>query len=151
MMALIVDDEAIARQVVAEHLEAIPELRIAGEAQTGEEALELIQRLHPDIVFLDIQLPGMTGFDVIRNLGEAPKPVFILVTAYDEHAIRAFDAGAVDYLLKPVREERLRQAVERARRRAGNEKLQTDFKRRVLEADPAGESGSGGKVVGRSG
>ncbi len=151
LAALIVDDEPIARQVVAEHLEGISGLRLAGEAGTGEQAFELIEQLRPDIVFLDIQLPEMTGFDVIRNLGEGRKPIFVLVTAYDQHAIRAFEAGAVDYLLKPVRRERLLQAVERARQRAGNQKLASEFERSVLRADPAGEFGGMGKIVGRSG
>ena len=85
----------------------------------AEEALEMIRELRPDLVFLDLQMPVMSGFEVVRNL-EAPLPVIVIITAFDQHAIQAFEAGAVDYLLKPVSEERLFKAVDRARSLLGH-------------------------------
>jgi two-component system LytT family response regulator len=116
MKTLIVDDEPIARRVLREELEAFPEVDVIGEAENGRQALERISELRPDLVFLDLQMPVMGGFEVVRNLGHDHIPVIVIVTAYDEHAIHAFDAGAVDYLLKPVSDARLRKAVERAQR-----------------------------------
>src|ERR1700687_3140529 len=116
MKTLIVDDEPIARRVLREELEAVPEVEIVGEAENGKQALQKIAELKPDLVFLDLQMPVMGGFEVVRKLGGGHLPVVVIVTAFDQHAIEAFDAGAVDYLLKPVGEERLRKAVERARR-----------------------------------
>jgi two-component system LytT family response regulator len=115
MKTLIVDDEPIARRVLREELEAVAEIKIVGEAENGRQALEQIAELKPDLVFLDLQMPVMGGFEVVRNLGAGNLPVIIIVTAFDQHAIEAFDKGAVDYLLKPVGEVRLRKAVERAR------------------------------------
>jgi DNA-binding LytR/AlgR family response regulator len=114
MKTLIVDDEPIARRVLAEELEAFPEVALAGEASNGKQALLKIAEIRPDLVFLDLQMPVMSGFEVIQNLQSAPPPVVVIVTAFDQHAIRAFEAGAVDYLLKPVNAVRLKKAVERA-------------------------------------
>jgi two-component system, LytTR family, response regulator len=116
MRTLIVDDEPLARKVLREELELLPNIQIVGEAEAGETALDLIGSLRPDLVFLDLQMPGVGGFDVIRQLGSGPLPVIVVVTAYDQYAIRAFEAGAIDYLLKPVGHERLRTAVQRAER-----------------------------------
>jgi DNA-binding LytR/AlgR family response regulator len=114
--ALIVDDEPVARRVLREELEAHPGIVVAGEAADGPRALEAIGALKPDLVFLDLQMPEMNGFEVIQRLPKGSHlPVFIIVTAYDRYAIQAFDAGAVDYLLKPVRQNRLAQSLERAR------------------------------------
>jgi DNA-binding LytR/AlgR family response regulator len=115
MKTLIVDDEPIARRVLREELESVPEVAIVGEAENGRQALERIGELNPDLVFLDLQMPVMGGFEVVRNLGGGRLPVVVIVTAFDQHAIEAFDTGAIDYLLKPVSEARLRRAVERAR------------------------------------
>jgi two-component system LytT family response regulator len=114
MRTLIVDDEPIARQIMREQLGAFPEVEVIGEAADGKEALEKIRKDRPELVFLDLQMPVMGGFEVVRALGPGPVPVWVIVTAYDEHAIQAFESGAVDYLLKPVSEARLRKAVERA-------------------------------------
>jgi two-component system, LytTR family, response regulator len=115
MKTLIVDDEPIARQILREELAAFPEVSIVGEAENGRQALAQIQELRPDLVFLDLQMPVMGGFEVVRSLGGGERmPIVVIVTAYDEHAIEAFDAGATDYLLKPVSEARLQKAVERA-------------------------------------
>lgn len=120
MRALIVDDEPVARKVLREELELIDSIEIVGEADDGETALSKISSVKPDVVFLDIQMPGMSGFDLLDRLGQGHLPAVIMVTAYDQHAIRAFEAGAVDYLLKPIGQQRLVQAVERARRIARN-------------------------------
>ncbi len=124
MRTLIVDDEPIARRVLAEELEAFPQVELAGEAANGKQALLKIAELKPDLVFLDLQMPLMSGFEVIQNLSSAPPPVVVIVTAFDQHAIRAFEAGAIDYLLKPVNGARLQKAVERAQ----------SLQRRPLEA-----------------
>jgi DNA-binding LytR/AlgR family response regulator len=112
---LIVDDEPIARQILREDLELVPGIQIAGEAADGFEAVEAVRELSPDLVFLDLQMPGLGGFDVVRRLRRSGHvPMFVIVTAYDRYAIEAFEAGAVDYLLKPISPERLAQAVDRA-------------------------------------
>lgn len=112
---LVVDDESIARQVLRDELELIPEIQIVGEAANGTEALHKIMNLQPDLVFLDLQMPDMGGFEVIQNLSGTHLPVVVIVTAYQQYAIKAFEAGAIDYLLKPVRGERLHKAVERTK------------------------------------
>jgi len=112
---LVVDDENIARQVLREELELIPEIQIIGEAAGGKEALHKIMNLQPDLVLLDLQMPDMGGFEVIQNLSGTHLPVVVIVTAFHQYAIKAFEAGAVDYLLKPVRAERLQKAIERAK------------------------------------
>ena len=113
MKTLIVDDEPIARTILRGELEHFPEICVIGEAEDGKKALHMIRTLRPDLVLLDLQMPVMSGFEVVRNL-EAPLPIIVIVTAFDQHAIQAFEAGAVDYLLKPVSEERLARAVDRA-------------------------------------
>ena len=116
MKILIADDEPVARQVLREHVEAIPQLEIAGEASTGKETLQRILDLDPDVVLLDQQMPELDGLAVVRSLRGAHTPLIIFVTAYEQHALEAFEVGAVDYLLKPVRRERLEKAIEKARR-----------------------------------
>src|SRR6516162_8830815 len=115
MKVLIVDDEPIAREVLREELELSPEVLVVGEAGDGREALQKIANLQPDVVFLDLQMPVMSGFEVVRNLTGPSLPVIVIVTAFDQHAVDAFEAGAIDYLLKPVGELRLRKSVERAK------------------------------------
>jgi DNA-binding LytR/AlgR family response regulator len=112
---LLVDDEPIARKVLREELEELPDVDVIGEAENGAQALERIDALNPDLVFLDLQMPGMDGFEVVRNLAGANPPCIVIVTAFDQHAIQAFEAGAIDYLLKPVGQERLVKCVERVR------------------------------------
>jgi two-component system, LytTR family, response regulator len=106
----------VARQVLREHVEAIPSLEIAGEASTGKETLQRILDWDPDVVLLDQQMPELDGLAVVRSLRGAHTPLIIFVTAYERHALEAFEVGAVDYLLKPVRRERLEKAIEKARR-----------------------------------
>lgn len=115
MKILIVDDEPVARQILRELLEEIRGVTLAGEAASGLEAVELISRLAPDVVLLDLQMPGLDGFSVARTLRGARLPLVIYVTAFENHALQAFETGAVDYLLKPVRRERLAGALDKAR------------------------------------
>ena len=150
MKALIVDDEPIARQVLREELELFPEVQIAGEASDGREALQKIAQLRPDVVFLDLQMPAMSGFEVVRNLNGPALPVIVIVTAFDQHAIEAFEAGAIDYLLKPVSEARLRKAVERAGHLIGKPAEIAAHTDRIAAAQPSSAPRSR-KVVGRSG
>lgn len=116
MRALIVDDEPIARRVLREELEVLDSVDVVGEAENGEAALSLLNSKAPDVMFLDIQMPVMNGFELLSRMQGGRMPVVVMVTAFDQHAIRAFEAGAIDYLLKPVSQERLGQAVERASR-----------------------------------
>jgi two-component system, LytTR family, response regulator len=116
MRVLIVDDEPIARQVLREELDAFDDVEVVGEAENGGSALGLIATLHPQLVFVDLEMPVMNGFEMIEHLVGTPAPVIVVVTAYDQHAIRALDAGAIDYLLKPVGQARLAQSLQRARR-----------------------------------
>jgi len=113
--ALIVDDEPLARQRVRMLLSEEPEVEIIGEGADGVQAVADIQTLHPDLVFLDVQMPEMNGFDVLEKLPRETLPAIIFTTAYDEHALHAFDAHALDYLLKPYKPERFKQAIARAR------------------------------------
>jgi two-component system LytT family response regulator len=151
MKALIVDDEPIARRVLREDLEAIPYVTIVGEADNGKQALQQIAELKPDLVLLDLQMPVMGGFEVVRRLGGGHLPVVVIITAFDQHAIEAFEAGAVDYLLKPVGEARLRKAVERARRLHGNPlDVANELANIALAAAPA-NSVADRKIVSRNG
>ena len=115
LRVVIVDDEPLGRQRVADLLAAEQDIEIAGVAENGQTAIELIRRVHPDLVFLDVQMPGLSGLDVARRLG-AEMPPTIFVTAYDQHALKAFDLAAIDYLVKPFDDERFEQALKRARR-----------------------------------
>lgn len=115
--AVIVDDEPLAREGVRLHLEDEHDIDVAGEAGGGEEAVSLIEEVRPDLLFLDVQMPGLDGFAVLEAIGAEDMPVTIFTTAYDQFAVRAFDAHAVDYVLKPYDGERFHRAVERARER----------------------------------
>ncbi|NRB61020.1 MAG: response regulator [Winogradskyella sp.] len=108
---VIVDDEAAGRQLIKEYLEDYPELILLGEANNGVDAVKIINEFKPDLVFLDIQMPGMTGFDVLTHLEELPQIIFS--TAYDQYALKAFEVHAVDYLLKPYTKDRFKVAVDR--------------------------------------
>ncbi len=115
LRTMIVDDEPIARQILRDELAGFSDVEVCGEAPNGIDALAMIPRLKPDLVLLDLQMPGLGGFDVIHRLPREALPFVVIVTAYDQHAVRAFDAGALDYLLKPVSRERLEKTLERAR------------------------------------
>ena len=111
---LIVDDEKLARERIRTLLAGHDSLEVIGECSDGEEALTAIEEYRPDLIFLDIQMPGADGFDVARALTDGPLPGIIFVTAFDQHALDAFEVNAIDYVLKPIRAERLGKAVERA-------------------------------------
>lgn len=115
LRTIIVDDEALARRGLRHRLTGIDDVDIVAEARNGREALQLIENERPDLIFLDIQMPGMDGFDVLRALEPERMPVIIFVTAFDDYAIQAFEAHALDYLLKPIDEQRLGDALDRAR------------------------------------
>jgi len=123
---LIVDDEPIARRGIRQQLRSEADLEVIGEYGDGAAAIEAITGLAPDLVFLDIQMPEVGGFDVVEAIGIARMPAVVFVTAYDEHALRAFDVHAVDYVLKPIDRHRFRTAVERARRRLAHAPEQLD-------------------------
>ena len=116
MRTLIVDDEPVARKVLREELEILGTVEIVGEAENGEAALRQIWSAKPDIVFLDIQMPVMNGFELLDRLRGGHLPAIVMVTAYDQHAIQAFEAGATDYLLKPIDDVRFTEAIERVQR-----------------------------------
>jgi len=108
---LLVDDEKLARQELRFLLQEFPNVEIVGEAQNADEAVELAREHKPDLLFLDINMPEKSGFDLLEELDEAPEVVF--VTAYDQYAIQAFDTNALDYILKPVKPDRLQKAIEK--------------------------------------
>lgn len=126
LRTVIVDDEPLARRRLRRLLEARSDITVVGEADNGKAACQIIETERPDLVLLDVQMPGMSGFDVLAALGWRPRVVF--VTAYDEYAVRAFDEQALDYVLKPVDPQRLSKALERAKAASG------DRFDRVLEA-----------------
>lgn len=115
LRVLVVDDEPLARERLRTLLDADPEVEIVGEAADGRGAVEAVRELAPDLVFLDVQMPLLDGFDVVDAVGAAAMPLVVFVTAYDEYAIRAFDVHALDYLLKPFDRPRFEQALERAK------------------------------------
>jgi len=111
MKALIIDDERLARTELQRLLSKIPEIQVVGEAVNADDAIEKIAELNPEILFLDIQMPGKTGFDLLEELDTVPHVIF--TTAYDEYALKAFEYNALDYLLKPIEQSRLEEAIKR--------------------------------------
>lgn len=132
MRALIVDDEPLARRGVALRLRKFRDIEIVGEYGNGSSAVENILKLSPDVVFLDVQMPGMDGFDVLRALPRENLPGVIFLTAYEQHALRAFEVHALDYLLKPVDDARFAAAIGRARKLVDSA-LKTMMVERVLQ------------------
>ena len=120
LRALIVDDEPLARERLCELLADADGVSVVGTAVDGPAAVDALREHAPDLVFLDVQMPGMSGIDVIETIGQAQMPVTIFVTAYDQYAIKAFDLAAVDYLLKPFDDERFEEALRRAREHVVN-------------------------------
>jgi two-component system, LytTR family, response regulator len=120
LKVVIVDDEPIAREGLRALLATDPDVEVVAEAGDGASAVEVIRRLRPDIVFLDVQMPDVDGFDVLRALAGEPLPAIVFVTAYDTYAVRAFEVHAVDYLLKPFHDERFAEALARAKARRGD-------------------------------
>ena len=119
LKALVVDDEPVARRKLTMLLESETAVEVVGECEDGAGAVETIRRLRPDVVFLDVQMPGLDGFDVIDALEPREQPEIVFVTAYDRYAVRAFETHAVDYLLKPFERARLRKTIERLTTRSG--------------------------------
>ncbi|HEX7313617.1 MAG TPA: LytTR family DNA-binding domain-containing protein [Pyrinomonadaceae bacterium] len=117
---LVVDDEAAARRRLRRFLDELPDVEVVGECEDGREAVACIEGRAPDLLLLDVQMPGLDGFGVIERVGAGKVPAVIFVTAYDEFALRAFEAHALDYILKPVERERFRDAYEHARTQIGN-------------------------------
>jgi two-component system LytT family response regulator len=130
MKAIIIDDERLARQELKNLLAPYPELQIVGEANNAETAIELIKQEKPDVIFLDIQMPGKNGFDLLEEISGVPEVVF--VTAYDEYAIRAFEVNALDYLLKPVQSSRLAETVKKLLNKDNSEKAESKEQTQAL-------------------
>jgi two-component system LytT family response regulator len=123
LKAVLVDDEELARGYLREMLRSHPEIRVVAECANGFEAVKAIADTSPDLVFLDVQMPKLDGFEVLELIEQSARPAVIFVTAFDQYAMRAFDAHAVDYLLKPFSAERFEQALGRARSRLGERRI----------------------------
>ena len=132
LKTLIVDDESLARRGLAHRLKDIADIEIVGEACNGREALQLINEKRPDLVFLDIQMPGIGGFEVVQQLDIETMPVILFLTAYDEYAVRAFEVNALDYILKPIDEKRLHHVLDKVRANL-NQKRALKQKRLLLK------------------
>jgi len=120
--ALVVDDEPLAREKILSFLADEPDIEVVGECETGTSAIAAIERDTPDLVFLDIQMPELNGFGILKKLGSTPLPAVIFVTAYDQYALQAFDVHALDFLLKPFDRQRLQIALDKARRQILNQR-----------------------------
>lgn len=120
LKVVVVEDQALVRSHIAEVLGGMPGVRVLAACANGHEAVDIIPTVAPDVVFLDVQMPGLTGFDVIEAIGVDRMPSVVFVTAYDMYALKAFEVQALDYVLKPTSRARLAEAVERARRRLGS-------------------------------
>jgi len=150
LRTLIVDDEPIARRVLREELDSVDDVEIIGELDNGAVAVDCISAQRPDLVLLDLQMPGMGGLDVIRSIRRGTHlPVIVIVTAYDKYALEAFEAGAIDYLLKPVGRERLIEAIKRAKRLRGSDAVERLA--RLQEIAGPREAPLGRKIVGKVG
>ncbi|MCP3733656.1 LytTR family DNA-binding domain-containing protein [Sphingomonas sp. RP10(2022)] len=151
---ILVDDEPLAIQGLELRLQAHDDIEIIEKCSNGREAIRAIKTHKPDLVFLDIQMPGFDGFSVVQGLMEVEPPLFVFVTAYGDHALRAFEAQAVDYLMKPVEEARLADTIERVRQRLSEkrgveevEKLKEVLAEHAPEAAADMADGSGGDTV----
>lgn len=144
--ALIADDEHLARQELEYLLRRVEDVEIVAQAKNGVEAVELIRTLQPDVVFLDVQMPGLDGFAVLKKLldksRKVPLPNIVFATAFDKYAVRAFEVNAVDYLLKPFEEARVRQTIEKLKA------LQADAAASASAGDPGGGGGISGQTPG---
>jgi len=129
--AVIVDDEPLGRTLIREMLRADPEIEVVGECSNGGEAIKSIGDRHPDLVFLDVQMPEIDGFEVLAALDAACLPMIVFVTAYDQYAVRAFEVHAVDYLLKPFDHERFHRSLQRAKAQLRLER-RSDVSERIL-------------------
>ncbi len=151
---IIVDDEKLAIQGLQLRLEAFPDVEVIETCANGREAIRAIKTEKPDLVFLDIQMPGFDGFSVVKGVMEIEPPLFVFVTAYQEHAIRAFEANAVNYLMKPVDEAKLADTLERVRVRLAEKRSSEEaekLKSVLAEVSPESldDMASDGEAVGR--
>jgi two-component system LytT family response regulator len=156
LRVLVADDEPLARETLRGLLAAEPDVALAGDAADGLRAVEAIRQHRPDIVFLDVEMPGLDGFGVVRAVGPEAMPTTVFVTAYDQYAVRAFDVAAVDYLLKPFDDARFRQALGRARadaarRAAAPDDALADRLRALLSARDAPTEGTLDRLLVRDG
>ena len=135
---ILVDDEPLARKLLKEYLQDFPEVKIIGEYKNGKQAIKAINEDKPDVVFLDIRMPGMDGFEVLENLKYMPHIIFS--TAYEDYALKAFERNAVDYLLKPYDRKRFSQAIQKVLSRTG--KLENEIDRIVRVLQQSKEEGS---------
>lgn len=135
---LVIDDERLAREELKSILKEYNEIEVIGEAQNGEEGIEKIKELSPDLIFLDVSMPGMTGFEMLKQLDEIPHVIF--VTAYDEYALKAFEVNALDYILKPVEPKRMEEALAKLNSKEESEfessaMLPEDRKNRIMREE----------------
>ncbi len=130
MKALIIDDERLARQELKKLLSQYKEIEVVGEAANAETAIENIEQLKPDVIFLDIQMPGKNGFELLEEISGLPEIIF--VTAYDEYAIRAFEVNALDYLLKPIQSSRLNETIKKLLQKDTAEKTENKINNQIL-------------------
>lgn len=132
MKVLVIDDEELARVRILKLLSEVPQIEVLGECSTGKNAIISIDKLQPDLIFLDINMKDMTGFEVLQKIRISPKPIIIFVTAYDNYALKAFDAEAFDFLLKPFKDQRFFKTIDRALRTSKTE-ADANFQKRFVE------------------
>ena len=147
LRVLIVDDEPLARQRIEDLIAHEDSVRIVGTASNGDDAVEAIRRLEPDLVFLDVQMPGKTGVEVVRSIGPNAMPATIFVTAFDQHALEAFELAALDYLVKPFDDERFEQAFRRARQMIELHEVRRMTQRLVTLLGDQPRAGAAGALV----
>jgi two-component system LytT family response regulator len=134
LKTLIVDDESLARRLLKANLRDIAEIELIAECENGRQVLEAVSELKPDLIFLDIQMPGMNGIEIVKALAVGIMPMIIFTTAYDQYAVSAFDLNAVDYLLKPLDEKQVERAVHRAVLAYSSKNALRDVKQHLLDA-----------------
>lgn len=132
MKALVIDDEVLARKRILNLLREVPEIEVQGEYSNGQTAITAINSLNPDLLFLDISMKDMNGFEVLQQVNISPKPIVIFVTAYDDYAIRAFDVDAFDFLLKPFRDERFFKTIKKVLKTSQSE-AESNFEKRIRD------------------
>jgi two-component system LytT family response regulator len=151
MKAVLVDNEPIPRKILREELESVADVEIVGESDNSRQAIRQIHSLKPDLVFLDLQMPGMSGFEIIRRLDDAVLPCIVIVTASDQHALQAFEAGAIDYLLKPVAQDRLARCLDRVRSLRKSDTVIAESLARIQNLTLTDPATKPRKIVGRIG